>query len=103
MSDPVVFHFVLARDGSDPRKGERLGTLAIEPAQLAQLSRSARIRGIEQYRRQWQNAIRAAGYRDGWTVQVIRERGYIRSVFPGAAVRPAAGAPIITPTLATPR
>lgn len=92
-SDPHVWHFVMTRAGRDV---ERLETMAIEPEQLAQLVAQLGKHGvrnaIEATRLKWQRAVlKQMG--EGHAVRVVRERGYIRSLFPGAAVPPPASGP----------
>lgn len=104
--EDYVWHLVAHRAGQEPRKGERLATLALSPADVArtgladmgragiqstdaaaQLAVGERVlgRALEAERREWVRRLIRAGY-DGWGVAIIAERGYRRSVFPSAAV-----------------
>lgn len=85
MSDPHVYHFVLTRS-PDGRDVERLATYCIEPAEYRRLGALRVAQAIEGMRRDWMRAV-LASYGDGWAVRVAKERGYIRSIFPGAALR----------------
>lgn len=114
--DDYVWHFTLHRAGTDPKRGERLATLALAPADVARIGleamRAAGVvsddrdtilsvglgelaRALEAERRAWVRRVLAAGYGDGWGVGLVAERGYRRSLFPSAAV-----AAITTPRLA---
>jgi hypothetical protein len=83
MSDPYVFHFVLTHDGADK---ERLSTLCLEPEAVRRVGPLYAIRAVQTERRRWQRIV-LARLGEGWAVRIVKERGYVRSVFPGAALR----------------
>lgn len=110
--DDYVWHLVMHRAGAEPRKGERLATLALTPAQVAALGARELVgagqvpspadaetvglrvlaRALDAERREWVRRLARAGYVDGWGVAVVPERGYRRSVFPGVGLVALAGA-----------
>lgn len=118
--DDYVWHFVLHRAGARKERGERLGTLALAPADVAGVGRAelartgvvsndpdtllsvglvALERALEAERREWVRRTSRAGYADGWGVGLVAERGYRRSLFPSAAVAGLTATPrlIVTP------
>jgi hypothetical protein len=84
VSEPRVYHFALFRDGEEKPR-ERIATMSLGPDDLARVVMGGvnLEAAIEQQRRVYASQVRAAGYADGWTVRVIREQGYHRSIFPG--------------------
>jgi hypothetical protein len=89
--DARVWHIALV-DESKPLRPERLATLVLSPADVARFGERAIEAAVAASRRQWASIAIKAGYVEGWRVDVIRETGFVRSVFPGAAI---AGAPSI--------
>lgn len=103
--DDHVWHFVLHRAGTDPRRGERLATLALSPEDVTRIGRAElgetlailtpsgedahavglRVlgRALDLERREWVRRTMKLGYVDGWGVAIVAERGYRRTVFPG--------------------
>jgi hypothetical protein len=87
MSDPYVFHYELLREGA-PKPLALIETLCMEPAEYHSFGPRKVKRAVEQRRRQLQGyVLKVEG--PGYSVSVRRERGYLRSVWPGAALRPA--------------
>jgi hypothetical protein len=87
--DARVWHIVL-RSSSTPLRPERLASLVLDPVDVARFGLELVEKAIADSRRQWARIAIDAGYVDGWTVDVVRETGFVRSIFPGAAI---AGAP----------
>jgi hypothetical protein len=80
--EPYVYRFVLVRNGDPLTRGEELATLQLPAEQRAQLGALEVERAIDAERRRWGALARANGYRDGWVVEVRRERGYRRAIWP---------------------
>jgi hypothetical protein len=106
-TDDYVWHFAKHRPGARPERGERLATLAMTSADVAAAappapyaSSAARLSAgaaavraaVDAERRDWVRRLLAAGFDDGWSVSVIAERGYRRSLFPGVGLGALAGA-----------
>ena len=87
--DARVWHIVLV-NRDRPLRPERLATLVLDPSDVARFGLEAIERAIGDSRRRWAAIAIRAGYVDRWHVDVVRERGFVRSIFPGAAI---AGAP----------
>lgn len=87
--DARVWHIVLV-DAARPLRPERLATLVLGPADVARFGLQAIESAIAASRRQWAAIAARAGYVEGHRVEIIRETGFVRSLFPGAAI---AGAP----------
>lgn len=85
LSDPHVWHFILTRGDQDV---ERLETMCIEPDELARLGTPAVLAGVEAARRKWARVV-IAKLGEGHGVRVHRERGYVRSIYPGVALKAA--------------
>lgn len=85
-----VWHIVL-RSSSKPLRPERLATFVLPPDELARFGLRKVEAAVMQARSQWAGlAIRAGYVGPEWTVEVVRETGFVKSLFPGAAI---AGAP----------
>lgn len=84
MSDPHVYHYVLTHDGRDV---ERIATRSVEPELVARAGWKRVRLAVELERRQWAGMV-LRSYGSGWSVRVVRERGYVRSLYPGAALQP---------------
>jgi len=87
--DARVWHIVLV-NVDRPLRPERLATLVLDPADVARFGIMAVETAVGESRRQWASIAVRAGYVEGWRVEVVRETGFVRSIFPGAAI---AGAP----------
>lgn len=83
--DDFVYHFVLARQGHPIARGERLATLAVDPARARKLGRRRLDQLVDAERRRWAAICRANGYVDGYSVATVAERGYRRTIYPGVA------------------
>lgn len=82
-----VWHIVLTRAGKPAAKGERLATLVLSPDDVARIGRRTIENAVDADRRRWLTLAVAGGVLgDGDGVQVIRERGFRRSLFPSAAM-----------------
>lgn len=89
--DSRVWHVVL-RSSSKPLRPERLATFVLSPAEVARFGERKVERAVMQARSMWGGiAVRAGYIGPEWRVEVVRERGFVRSLFPGAAI---AGAPL---------
>ena len=86
--DARVWHIVLVNPERSLRP-ERLATLVLDPADVARFGLEAIERAIGESRRRWAAIAIRSGH-VGWRVDVVRETGFVRSIFPGAAI---AGAP----------
>ena len=95
-AEDFVYHFVLARQGQPLARGERLATLAVGPERAGKLGMRRLEQLVDAERRRWAGIVRQAGYVDGWAVNVVRERGYRRTIYPGVAF--VAGAHLGGPT-----
>lgn len=84
MSDPYVFHFEARHDG---KVIERLGTLSVEPGEVRRVGPRGLAKMVETERRRWERLL-LAKQGAGWSASVRIERGYVRSQWPGAALRP---------------
>lgn len=84
--EPFVWHFAMVRAGAPASSGERLATWVLPPELVAKVEPAALDRALELERQRWHQLVIANGYADGWTVQLVRERGFRRSVFPAAAI-----------------
>jgi hypothetical protein len=84
VSDPYVFHFEARHHG---KVVERLGTLLVEPAEVRRVGPHRLAKMVETERRRWQRVL-VARMGTGWSATVRIERGYVRSRWPGAALRP---------------
>jgi hypothetical protein len=87
--DAYVWHLVL-RNAAGPLRPERLASLVLSPDDVARFGLPAIERALGSSRQQWVAIAARAGYVEGYTVDVVHERGFVRSLFPGAV---AAGAP----------
>ncbi len=87
--DARVWHIILV-DQAKPLRPERLGTLVLDPLDVARFGLPAIEAAVAASRAQWGRIAVQAGYVDGFRVDVVRETGFVRSIFPGAAI---AGAP----------
>ena len=87
--DARVWHIVLV-NADRPLRPERLATLVLDPSDVARFGLMAIERAVGESRRQWAAIAARAGYVEGWRVDIVRETGFVRSIFPGAAI---AGAP----------
>jgi hypothetical protein len=87
VSESYVWHIVLVRAGKPPSRGERLATLVLSPVDVGRIGRAKLERAVEAERREWtRRAVAANELHDGDGVRVIRERGFVRSLFPAAAL-----------------
>lgn len=103
-ADDYVWHLVATRPGEPAARGERLASVGLPPEAIADLADASlrdprdrlraglrRVRAaMDLERRRYVRLLIAGGY-DGWGVQVIAERGYRRTVYPGIA-------PLVTPS-----
>lgn len=87
--DARVWHIVLV-SAARPLRPERLATLVLDPSDVARFGLMAIERAVGESRRQWAAIAARVGYVEAWRVDIIRETGFVRSIFPGAAI---AGAP----------
>jgi hypothetical protein len=88
--DSRVWHIVL-RSSARPLRPERLATFVLPPDELARIGARKVERAVMQARAMWAGVAVRAGYvGPEWRVDVVREVGFVRSLFPGAAI---AGAP----------
>jgi len=88
--DSRVWHIVL-RSSSKPLRPERLATFVLPPDELARIGPRKVERAVMQARSMWAGiAVRAGYIGPEYSVDVVREQGFVRSLFPGAAI---AGAP----------
>lgn len=86
--DTYVWHFILTRS-PDGRDVERIATFAMEPAEYWRRGATDVATSVEASRRQWLRLVlRELGA--GYDVRVEAERGFVRSLYPGAALPPAA-------------
>jgi hypothetical protein len=84
MSEAFVYHFVMTRGKQQKERGERLATACFPPELVERLGLPAVRSTVEAQRRSWVKAIRAGGYSaaDGYSVNVVLERGFRRSLYP---------------------